>query len=226
VPFPASGVTVSDPNCDEPPALVRKEDASGTDASPRTLNPGDTWVYGCERRTNDPGDDCEPSRVDNTGTVAGDTETSSVQDADSISTVLLCPDQPPEPPTPPNPDGGGGDEPGPVAPVGPTPPKAGVASVAGLRFREATQGCITNRVPRVNFRGTNVRRIRIFVNGQLRRNLTVRTLQRRVTPRVTLDPGRYRVTVRVVFQRGAGSPPVTLSGVVRICAAGPPPVTG
>jgi uncharacterized repeat protein (TIGR01451 family) len=101
VPFPASGVTVSDPNCDEPPELVRKEDASGSDVSPRTLDPGDTWVYGCERRTSDPGDDCEPSRVDNTGTVTGDAGSGSVADEDSISTVLLCPDQPPEPPAQP-----------------------------------------------------------------------------------------------------------------------------
>ena len=43
------------------------------------------------------------------------------------------------------------------------------------------------------------------------------TLQRKVTPRVTLPPGRYRVTVRVTFERGSGSPPVTLAGTVRIC---------
>jgi uncharacterized repeat protein (TIGR01451 family) len=227
IPFPASGVAVTDPACDDKPALVRKEDASGADGSPGTLDPGDTWVYGCDRSTTDPGEDCEPSRVDNTGTVTGDAGDTSVGDEDSISTVLLCPDAPPEPPPgPPNPDGGGGQGPGPVAPVGPAPPKAGVAGVAGLRLRQATRACITSRVPRVNFSGTHVRRIRVFVNGRLRRNLTVRTLQRRVTPRVTLDPGRYRVTVRVVFQHGAGSPPVTLSGVVRICAAGPPPVTG
>ena len=227
IPFPASGVAVTDPTCDEPPALVRKEDASGADGSPGTLDPGDTWVYGCERRTTDPGEDCEPFRIDNTGAVTGDARDASVEDEDSISTVLLCPDQPPVPPPgPPDPDGSGGQDPGPVAPVGPTPPRAGVAAVAGLRFGEATRGCITNRVPRVNFSGTQVRRIRVFVNGRLRRNLTVRTLQRRVTPRVTLGPGRYRVTVRVVFHPGAGSPPVNLSGVIRVCAAGQPRFTG
>ena len=53
----------------------------------------------------------------------------------------------------------------------------------------------------------------------VRRNLTVRTLQRRVTPRVTLPPGRYRVVAHVSFQRGSGTPPVTLTATVRICGA-------
>jgi hypothetical protein len=81
-------------------------------------------------------------------------------------------------------------------------------------------------VPRVNFSGTRIRRVRIFVNGRLRRNLTVRTLQRRLTPRVTLGPGRYRVTARVTFEPGAGTPPVTFSRVIRICSAVQPRFTG
>jgi hypothetical protein len=224
VPFPEAGVAVSDSACD--PELDEKQDGSGGDDSPNTLDPGDTWVYTCSRRTTDPGEGCEPSRVDNTGMVTGNTNGSTVDDEDSISTVLLCPDQPtPPPPQPPGPPDGQ-DEPGQVVPPGPTPPNAGDAAVAAFLFRQATRRCITERVPRVNFRGTNIRRIRVFVNGSLRRNLTVRTLQRRVTPRVTFPPGRYRVTVRVTFQRGAGTPPVTLSRVIRICGAAPPPVTG
>jgi hypothetical protein len=226
VPFPEAGVTVSDSACD--PELDEKQDSSGADDSPDTLDPGDTWVYTCSRRTTDPGESCEPFRVDNTGTVTGSTNGITVDDDDSISTVLLCPDEPvpprPEPPGPPGPDGD--EEPGPVLPPGPRPPTAADAAVAAFLFRQATRRCITERVPRVNFRGTNIRRIRVFVNGSLRRNLTVRTLQRRVTPRVTFPPGRYRVTVRVTFQRGAGTPPVTLSRVIRICGAAPPPVTG
>jgi hypothetical protein len=225
VPFPEAGVAVSDPACDAQPALDEKQDSSGADDSPSTLDPGDTWVYTCSNRTTDPGESCEPSRVDNTGTVTGSTNGSTVDDDDSISTVLLCPDEPVPPrPEPPGPDGQ--EEPGPVVPPGPTPPNAGDAGVARFLFRQATRRCITERVPRVNFRGTNIHRIRVFVNGSLRRNLTVRSLQRRVTPRVTFSPGRYRVTVRVTFQRGAGTPPLTLSRVIRICGPGAPPVTG
>jgi hypothetical protein len=227
VPFPAAGVAVSDANCDDPPGLGQKQDGSGEDDSPGTLDPGDTWVYGCSRRTADPGDDCEPHRVDNTGTVTGTANGSTVTDDDDISTILLCPDQPPPlPPTPLGPDGGGPPEPGPVAPAGRTPPKAGAAGIAGFKFRQATARCIADRVPRVDFSGTRIRSIRVFVNGRLRRNITVRALQRRLTPRVTFAPGRYRLTVRVVFQRGAGTPPVTFRRVIRICGAAPPPVTG
>lgn len=81
----------------------------------------------------------------------------------------------------------------------------------------------------MDFTGTRVASVRVYVNGRLRRGLTLQTLQRRVTPRVILGPGRYRVTARVTFQRGTGSPPVTLTTVVRVCAArhaGRPAFTG
>ena len=228
VPFPADAVRVSDPQCDDPPELVDKDDASGADDSPGTLDPGDTWTYRCLNGTASGGDACEPTRIDNTGTVTGTTAGSTVTDDDSISTIILCPDGPsppiPEPPDPPRP--GGPDEPGAVAPPGPAPPNAGDAAVASFVLRRATRGCISGRVPRVDFSGTRIRRIRVYVNGRVRRGLTVRTLQRRVTPRVTLAPGRYRLAVRVVFQRGSGSPPVTLSRAIRICAAAAPTVTG
>jgi hypothetical protein len=233
VSFLAAGVVVGDPNCDDPPTLDEKHnDAGADDGSPDTLDPGDTWIYRCSQRTADPGDSCEPSRVDNTGTVTGSVNGVPVTDDDSISTILLCPDRPPPPRPEPPPGPDGGDEPGPVVPPGPAPPNAGDAAVARFLFRQATRRCITNRVPRVNFSGTNIRRVRIYVNGRLRRGLTVQTLQRRVTPRVTLAPGRYRVTARITFQRGAGTPRLTLERVIRICGAAaaqpapPPPVTG
>jgi hypothetical protein len=231
VAFPAAGVEVSDPDCDDAPELVEKQDTTGADGSPDTLDPGDTWVYACSNSTTDPGAACEPTLVGNTGTASGTTAGGSAVDADSIATVLLCPDRP-EPPTPvppepgPEPDGPPPDVPGPVVPPGERPPNAGDAAAARFLFRQATGRCITDRVPRLNFSGTNIRRVRVFVNGRLRRNLNLRTLQRRVTPRVTLAPGRYRVTARIAFIRGAGTPPLTLSRVVRICAAAQPRFTG
>ena len=93
-------------------------------------------------------------------------------------------------------------------------------------FRQAARRCISGRVPRLDLDGTYIRRVRVYVNGRLRRGLTVRTLQRRVTPRVTLPPGRYRVRVGVTFQRGSGSPPVVLRRTVRVCAAAQPRFTG
>ena len=72
----------------------------------------------------------------------------------------------------------------------------------------------------MNLSGTRIARVRIFVNGRLRRGLNVRTLQSRVRPRVTLARGSYRVVARVTFELGSGTPPITLAQPVRIC---PPP---
>jgi hypothetical protein len=150
------------------------------------------------------------------------------------------PPGPPEPPPgvipidPPGPEPPPGLEPPPgvvrpVAPAGPTPPRAGDAARARFLFRRATRRCLGTRVPRVNLRGTRIARVRIFVNGRLRRRLNVRTLQSRVRPRVTLAPGRrFRITARVTFERGSGTPPVSLTRTVRTCPRQPPapPVTG
>jgi hypothetical protein len=91
--------------------------------------------------------------------------------------------------------------------------------VAGAIFHKAIASCVSKRVPRISFRGTRIASVKVFVNGHLHRELTVRTLQRRVTPRVTVPPGRYRIVARVTFEHGSGTPPVTLVGTVRICGA-------
>jgi hypothetical protein len=69
----------------------------------------------------------------------------------------------------------------------------------------------------VTVSGTRISRVRIFVNGRPRRTLNVRILQRRVRTRITLAPGRHRVTARVAFELGSGTPPVSLMQTVRIC---------
>ena len=230
VPFPEASVEVTDPNCDDPPQLVGK----GPDATPGTLDPGDEWTYSCSRKTTAAAD-CTPTVVPNTATVTGEAGGVTVDDSASIATSLTCPPTPPTPqppppqppaprPPPPQPPA----PPSPLVPPGPKPPEAGDAAQAGFLFRQATRGCIRGRVPRLNFEGTRIARIQVFVNGNLRRRLTVQTLQRRLTPRVTLHPGSYRLAVRVIFQRGTGSPPVTFRSRIRICAARAtrPPFTG
>jgi uncharacterized repeat protein (TIGR01451 family) len=222
VAFDEAAVTVTDPACDDPPRLVSK----GGDTTPGTLDPGDTWQYRCSRSTESRGRLCEPTRVGNSAVVTGSAGGTTVNDEDSISTILLCPSTPPsvlpEPLDPPGPEPPRSpDEPGPVAPPGPRPPNAGDAATAGLLFARATRACIGQRVPRVDFRGTRVAGVRIYVNGRRIRSLTLRTLQRRTRPRVTLEPGRYRVTARVRFQNGSGTPPVRLTRIVRICERPP-----
>lgn len=223
VPFSESNVNVTDQACDEPPELVAKEDGSGDDKTPGALDPGDIWTYRCSKQTSDPGDECDPTRVDNTGSVIGTVGDTSFEDDDSISTIIFCPDVPrPPPPVPVDPDS---PAPGPVEPAGPQPPDAGSAGTVRVRFQRAVSGCI-RRLPRVRFEGTRIRRIRVYVNGRLQRRVTVRLLQRRLRPFTTLAPGRYRITVRVEFQRGAGTNPITLTGILRVCAAAQPRYTG
>jgi uncharacterized repeat protein (TIGR01451 family) len=232
VSFPAAAVRVTDPACDNPPELVGKASAAGPDGSPGTLDPGDTWTYGCSRRTTAPAE-CTPTVVPNTAAVSGTAGGVSVSDSVSIETVLTCPPPPQPEPQPPSPQPPAPLPPEPVSPVippGPPPPDAGDAARAAFLLAQATRGCIRSRVPRVSFQGTRIARIQVFVSGRLRRGLTVQTLQRRVTPRVTLRPGRYRLTVRVTFERGTGSPAASLTRPIRICAprkaAARPPFTG
>ena len=226
VPFPEDAVDVTDETCDAPPELISKNG----DPSPSTLGPDETWTYKCSHKTSGGADDCLPRRIDNTGVVTAP----PVSDDDSISTIILCPDKPnppipvpPEPGPEPAPGPGPAPQPGPVVPPGPPPPDAGEAAVAGVQIKKPTQGCIATRVPRVTFRGTRIHRIRLFVNGRENRQLTIRTLQRLVLhPRVRLAPGRYRLRIRVVFQRGSGTPPLTLRGRIAICGQVAPRFTG
>jgi hypothetical protein len=217
--FPASAVRVRDASCDRPPRLVSKRGASGADSSRGTLAPGDTWIYRCSRATV-AGADCEPRLLRNASVVTGTAGGATVDDEDSIATILLCPDEPaPLPDVDP-------DDPTAVVPPGPGPPDAGAAGVAGLHIRSARRGCIGPRAPRVALRGSRVSRIHVFVDGREVHSLTPRVLQRRVRPRVRLAPGFHRVTVRVTFQRGAATAPVTLSRRVEICGRPAPRFTG
>jgi hypothetical protein len=225
LPFPAASVRVADPNCDSAPELVGKSDGAGADGTPATLDPGDTWTYACSRKTSAP-ENCEPSTVPNTATVAGTADGTTVTDSSSISTRLKCPPPTPEPtPPPPGPPPAPQPPPSPIEPPGPVLPDADDPGTAGILFRRATRGCIPpGRVPRVVFAGTRVATVRVYVNGRLDRRLTVRSLQTRLTPRVRSRPGtRLRLRVVVTFQRGTDSPPVTFRDTVEICAAGRAP---
>jgi hypothetical protein len=247
VAFPAASLAVTDDDCDDPPRLVSKRG----DTTPETLDPGDRWIYGCSRATT-AGADCERRDITNAAAVSAATAAGeTVTGDDSIATDLLCPEpsEPTEPsdpepspypqPAPPLPPGvvpldPPGPQPpqppavpGPVAPAAPTPPRAGDVARARLEFRRATQGCLRARVPRVDLGGTRIYRVRIFVNGRLRRSLDVRTLQSRVRPRITLAAGRrYRVTARVAFELGSGTPPLSLTQTVRTCPPQAPRFTG
>jgi hypothetical protein len=240
VPIRSRTVKVRDARCDEAPTLVSK----GGDSSRRTLDPGDTWTYRCSYDTPAPGDDCALSTVTNRATVVGAAAGRIVRDRDDVTTTLRCPDQPPEPPiptpeptpeptpptptpgpTPPTPTPNPSPVPLPaVVPGGATPPLAGAAAVAGLHVPSAA--CVS-RVSQVLLVGTHLARIRVDVDGRLAGQRTLQLLQRITRPLShTFGPGRHRLSVHVTFERGAGTPPVTLSRTIRVCGSAPPRFTG
>ena len=256
VPLPEAGVQLVDPRCDAPPRLVAKAGASGPDGSPGTLDPGDTWSYACTYQTGAPGDPCRPSVIRNTATANGNIGPVTVTDADSIATLLTCPSlspgavtpltptlppvspgprpptpltpvlppQPraPSPPLTPEPPGLS-PQAGPVAPSLPRPPTAGQAGMASVNPR---RGCIA-RLQKLQTTGTRIRQLRIAVDGRPARPVQLAILQRHANlPRLGLSPGRHRVTIRVSFQRGAGTPPLTLTRTIKICAPPRPRFTG
>ena len=117
---------------------------------------------------------------------------------------------PPPPPPPP---------PSPIVPPGPKPPDANEPGRAGVVVRQGARDCIGPPGPRVDFQGTRVTRVQVFVNGRQRRTLRMAPLERRLTRRLRLGPGRHRLRVNVTFHRGSGSPPVTLRRMIKVCAA-------
>jgi hypothetical protein len=75
--------------------------------------------------------------------------------------------------------------------------------------------------------GTHLARIRVDVDGRLAGQRTLQLLQRITRPLShTFGPGRHRLSVHVTFERGAGTPPVTLSRTIRVCGSAPPRFTG
>ena len=226
VPFPASGVTVADEHCDDPPALVRKDGPEGSDTSPGTLDPGDTWTYACTRTTRDPGADCAAAIVTNTGTVTGTTAGVTAGDDSTIETLLRCPDRPSPPPVvplPPEP-GSPGSLVGPVAPPGGVPPVAGLPARAAL---VALPACV-RRGSTVVIRGRRIARVALSVNRRPLAGVSLEPLDTGVRVRVRrrFPPGRYRVSARVRFEQGSGTAPVTLRRVARVCGRPAPRFTG
>ena len=231
LPIPASTVKVTDDHCDDPPELVDK----GGDASPATLDRGDTWTYACTHKTAEPSAHCVVVRFSNTVDVSGAVGGITVTDDDTIYTTLTCPDAPPDPPIPPptpdpepspGPDPLPGPEPPVIIPPGPGPPTAGAAGVAGISASNVR--CIS-RASQLQLTGERISRARVSVNGRVLGTRTLRLLQRRSFPLTRLfSPGRHVLSIRVTFERGSDTAPVTLTRVVTICgpARRAPRVTG
>jgi hypothetical protein len=239
LPLAASSVKVTDSKCDHPPRLTSKNN----DRSPNTLDPGDTWTYACSRATAEAsGDDCEVTEFTNVATASGSVGGITVSDDGSVTTTIECPGLPPEPPLPPEPEPQPQPEPGPAplpplpgptpapdppyVPSGPGVPDAGTGGTAGISATNLR--CIT-RASQVRLTGQRMHVVTVSVDGRRISTRTLRILQRRTTPLTRVfAPGRHLLTIRVTFERGSATAPVTLRRTVVVCgqAAQTPRVTG
>jgi hypothetical protein len=103
-------------------------------------------------------------------------------------------------------------------------PVAGRAAVARLLL--ARPGCLSG-VSQIRLEGTHIRRLRVTLDGRLVRRQTLLLLQRTARPlHRFIGPGRHRLSVRVTFDRGSGTAPVTLARTITICGAVAPRFTG
>jgi hypothetical protein len=232
--IPEDSIKVTDEGCDDPPKLTTKNG----DTSPETLDPGDTWTYACSRTTQEAGADCEVVAFTNVADVTGSVGGITVSDDGSVTTTIDCPEQPPDPPIPPTPEPGPeppvvpplpGPSPSPsppVVPPGPGPPTAGAAGVAGISTSNVR--CIS-RASQIHLTGARMRVLSVTVDGRPLRTRVVRLLARRVIPLTRVfAPGRYVLSIRVSFERGSATAPVTLTRAITVCgrAAAAPRVTG
>jgi len=84
-----AAITVNDPLCDGSPVLVSKSTGAGADATPGSLDPGDSWAYRCSVQTQ-----VGQTDVHNVGTACAlDAAGVQVCDDDPADTTLTQPAQ-------------------------------------------------------------------------------------------------------------------------------------
>ena len=205
--FASDFVIVSDPLCQRAPALQ----STNGDATPGSLDPGDTWTYTCQVQTQ-----AGQTSVHNVATVQGSVGGKTATAASSADTVLT---QPPPPPATP-----------PATPVTPAPQvvvsPTNIVSPGSARFAGA-RGCAASRKPaRFTVSGKRIARVTFFLDGKrvktLRKpnvkggrfRLTLSTRQLR-----KLHPGAHRVEARVTFTAKSKTAPKRFRMSFDRCAA-------
>ena len=245
VPFPADEVKVTDPRCNAtPPHVVDKRRGGQGGSRSRHARSGrrrravrrlDLRLRA--RQTQPPADpECDQATLVNLATVTGTVDGEDFTSASGWPTLLTCPDGPPVTPADPNPEPkpeptpGGGERP--VPPVPPDPPgseprgaveEADSVPSRNVRGRLGTsmrRACVTRRaririVSHPSARDHGLRRSPPAQAHQA--DPAVRAVPRHL-PGPRLEPGRHRLSVRVVYQLGSGSLPVTVTRRLVVCA--------
>ncbi len=203
VPFAAAKVSVTDARCDAAPV---RSSVNG-DASPTTLNPGDTWTYTCSVQTK-VGD----ATVINTANVDGtDGYGRKVSDEDTFTTNLEQP-KPPVVPTPPS------SKPAPAQQV---------AAVTQTRVSGSAQlrgpgSCPTGRTARAIVTGKRIAKVTFLVDGRRVRTVTKADKSGRwILPMrlSSLRGGAHTVVAKVQYTAATGNATKTMRVTFTRCAA-------
>jgi uncharacterized repeat protein (TIGR01451 family) len=203
VPFAAGKVAVTDARCDAAPVRA----SINGDASPNTLNPGDTWTYTCSVQTQ-AGD----ATVINTANVEGsDDHDRKVSDEDTFTTNL----EQPKPPvvTPP-----ASTPRVPAQAIAPTK----VTRVSGSAKLRGPGSCPTGRTSRAIVTGKRIAKVTFLVDGRRVRTVTRADKQGRwILPlRVSsLRAGAHVITARVQYTAATGNATKTMRITFTKCAA-------
>lgn len=199
--FPTAGVIISDPLCEAPPALSSRNG----DATPATLDPGETWTFTCSVVTQ-PGQ----TSVDNVATSASrDINGRLAPATDDAQTTLIAPPAPPPPPPP-----------APVTAQSPAPQIAvlGARVQSGTAKLRGSTGCLA-KSGKAWVVGTKIRSVTFFIDGKKVKTVTKAGSKGRWA--MSFNPKRYRVgshkvSARVTFSTASATQSRTLKmNVVR-----------
>lgn len=185
-PFTAAAVTVTDALCQSPPALS----STNGDATPSTLDPGDTWTYVCSVQTQ-----AGQTQVANSATAEG--VDANQQGASATDTFITALAQPVTTAVP--------DAPVPQIQVLPIRQTPGSARLRGPS--------VCTRVPalRATVTGHEITKVTFYVDGKRIRTLTRPDARGRwsLSTRVR-SFGTHRVRATVEFTRASGTQAKTL----------------
>ncbi|MDP1846264.1 MAG: hypothetical protein Q8K79_00615, partial [Solirubrobacteraceae bacterium] len=189
VAFAAPLVVVTDARCEAPPIRL----STGTDASPGSLDPGDTWQFGCAVQSG-PGETVIHNVAHVDGTDVNGRHATAQATAD---TILAAPRQ------------------AVAANVGSGDP---VLAPASAKLRGPT-GCMA-RTAKVSVTGKRISRVTFTVDGRSRKVVTKANSAGRYSysvSRAKLRTGTHRVRARVVYLTGSSAKAKTLVMTLNKC---------
>ena len=191
VAFAAASVVVSDNRCTTPVTLTSKQRSGAADPSPGTLDPGDTWIYGCSVQTV-----AGQTRIDNTATVSATDATAKTLTATAVAGTDLV-------------------APAPQQQVLAEQVKSGVAD-----FVSKPKKCVSKTF-RLDVKGTSIAKVTFKIDGKKVKALSKPDSAGRfrlaINPLLRSDK-RHTVTAEVEYTAASNTPKKTLKVFFKRCA--------